>query len=104
MCAAHDNYDVPALTKPAGRDGRSVGCEECEKRGDSWVHLRICLTCGHVVCCDDSPNRHATAHARVTGHPVIASFEPGEQWAYCYADDKFFKRLPPHFQIVRRET
>jgi uncharacterized UBP type Zn finger protein len=64
--------------------------------------LRICLSCGHVGCCGDSPNRHATAHARQTRHPVIASFEPGEQWAYCYPDDAFFERLPPGFRIRRR--
>jgi hypothetical protein len=61
------------------------------------------LTCGHVGCCDDSPNRHARAHERATGHPVIASFEPRELWAYCYPDDKFFERLPPGFQIVTQE-
>ena len=92
------------LKNPRVVTARSVGCEECEKSGDSWVHLRICLTCGHVGCCDDSPNRHARAHARATGHPVIASFEPGEHWAYCYRDDMFFKRLPPGFGIVRRGT
>jgi uncharacterized UBP type Zn finger protein len=79
----------------------SVGCEECERIGAWWLHLRICLTCGHVGCCDDSPNRHATAHVRAACHPVIASFEPSEQWAYCYPDDRFFKRLPPGFEIVR---
>jgi uncharacterized UBP type Zn finger protein len=65
--------------KPRPVTACSVGCEACEKSGDRWVHLRICLTCGHVGCCDDSPNRHATAHAHATEHPVIASFERGEQ-------------------------
>jgi uncharacterized UBP type Zn finger protein len=65
----------------------SDGCEECLATGDGWVHLRICLTCGHVGCCDDSPNRHATAHAGGTGHPLIRSLEPGEEWSYCYPDD-----------------
>jgi uncharacterized UBP type Zn finger protein len=65
------------------------GCEECLKSGDSWVHLRLCLTCGHVGCCDDSPNRHATKHYHATRHPVIRSFEPGESWRYCYPDDLF---------------
>ena len=65
------------------------GCEECLKSGDRWVHLRLCLQCGHVGCCDDSPNRHATKHYRATKHPVIRSFEPGETWRYCYADDLF---------------
>jgi phosphoenolpyruvate-protein phosphotransferase len=63
-----------------------TGCEECLKAGTAWVHLRLCLTCGHVGCCDDSPGRHATRHAQRTSHPVIASFEPGERWAWCYAD------------------
>ena len=55
--------------------------------GDSWVHLRTCQTCGKTLCCDNSPNRHATRHAQVSGHPVIASAEPGERWLYCYPDD-----------------
>ncbi len=66
----------------------AAGCEECLKIGSGWVHLRICLTCGHVGCCDDSPNRHATAHHRSTAHPVITSAEVGETWAYCYPDDR----------------
>ena len=65
------------------------GCEECLRDGGKWLHLRICLTCGHVGCCDDSPNRHASKHARSSGHPVIASAEPGERWLYCYPDDAF---------------
>lgn len=65
------------------------GCKECLAIGSTWVHLRVCLGCGHVGCCDDSPNRHATAHYRTTSHPVIASGEPGETWAYCYPDDQF---------------
>jgi phosphoenolpyruvate-protein phosphotransferase len=63
-----------------------AGCEECLATGTSWVHLRLCLTCGHVGCCDDSPGRHATRHAHSASHPVIASYEPGERWAWCYAD------------------
>ena len=62
-------------------------CEECVKLGSTWVHLRICQACGATRCCDDSPNRHATKHARSSGHPVIASAEPGERWLYCYPDD-----------------
>jgi len=65
------------------------GCEDCLKIGGRWVHLRVCLTCGHVGCCDSSPNRHATAHFRGTTHPIVASAEVGETWAYCYADDQF---------------
>jgi uncharacterized UBP type Zn finger protein len=70
------------------------GCEDCLKTGDPWVHLRLCEICGHVGCCDSSKNRHATKHYRATGHPIIKSAEPGEQWGYCYADDRFFETLP----------
>lgn len=63
------------------------GCEECLQMGDDWVHLRVCLTCGHVGCCDNSKNRHATKHFHATGHPIIQSLEPGETWRYCYIDD-----------------
>ncbi len=62
-------------------------CGECVRLGDSWVHLRLCLTCGHVGCCDSSPNRHATAHFRSTGHPLVQSHEPGEDWIWCYVDE-----------------
>lgn len=64
-------------------------CEECVKIGSQWVHLRTCQECGVTLCCDNSPNRHATKHAKATGHPVIASAEPGERWLYCYPDDMF---------------
>ena len=69
------------------------GCEDCLKTGDSWVHLRLCKSCGHVGCCDSSPNRHATKHFQATSHPVIKSFEPGEEWGYCYVDDAFFESI-----------
>jgi uncharacterized UBP type Zn finger protein len=65
-----------------------AGCVDCLAIGGQWVHLRICLTCGHVGCCDSSPNRHATAHFHGTHHPVITSGEVGETWAYCYPDDR----------------
>jgi hypothetical protein len=64
-------------------------CEECVKTQSRWVHLRTCQTCGVTRCCDSSPNRHASRHARDSGHPVIASAEPGERWLYCYPDDGF---------------
>jgi hypothetical protein len=64
-------------------------CEECVKTGDRWVHLRTCQECGTTRCCDDSPNRHASQHAKASHHPVIASAEPGERWLYCYPDDAF---------------
>ena len=70
------------------------GCEDCLKTGDGWVHLRLCETCGHVGCCDNSKNRHATAHFRASRHPIIKSFEPGEDWGYCYVDDRFYETLP----------
>ena len=66
---------------------RTAGCEDCLRTGDAWVHLRLCLTCGHVGCCDDSKNRHATGHFRDTGHPIIRSGEPGEDWVWCYPDE-----------------
>jgi hypothetical protein len=64
-------------------------CEECVKIGSGWVHLRTCQTCGATLCCDDSPNRHATKHALASEHPVIASAQPGERWLYCYPDEAF---------------
>ena len=65
----------------------AAGCEDCLKIGAWWVHLRLCMTCGHVGCCDSSPNRHASKHAHASGHPIIRSFEPGEDWMWCYIDE-----------------
>jgi CPA1 family monovalent cation:H+ antiporter len=65
------------------------GCEDCLREGTDWVHLRECLTCGHVGCCDSSPRRHARAHWLTTRHPIVRSLEPGEDWAWCYADQLF---------------
>lgn len=62
-------------------------CEDCIKTGDSWVHLRMCMECGHVGCCDSSKNRHATKHFHATKHPVMRSAEPGENWTWCYVDE-----------------
>lgn len=70
------------------------GCEECLRTGDTWVHLRQCLTCGHVGCCDSSKNRHATKHHHATGHPLMRSLEPGETWGWCYVDEQGFDPLP----------
>ena len=70
--------------KPSAR-----GCEECLKIGSPWLHLRLCRTCGHVGCCDDSPNRHATAHYHATRHPVIEGYDPPEGWGWCYIDEVF---------------
>ncbi|HKQ51378.1 MAG TPA: UBP-type zinc finger domain-containing protein [Pyrinomonadaceae bacterium] len=69
------------------------GCEDCLKTGGQWVHLRLCKSCGHVGCCDSSPNRHATRHFHQTEHPIIKSFEPDEEWGYCYVDDAFFESI-----------
>jgi uncharacterized UBP type Zn finger protein len=79
------------------------GCEECLRMGAGWVHLRICLECGHIGCCDSSPNRHATAHVRSSGHPIVRSIEPGEDWSWCYLDEVAMRipevrgvpRIPP---------
>ncbi|MGH9624778.1 MAG: ubiquitin carboxyl-terminal hydrolase 14 [Bryobacteraceae bacterium] len=68
-------------------------CEECVKSGDPWVHLRMCLTCGHVGCCDSSKNKHATKHFHATQHPLIRSIEPGEEWAWCYVDQMMTNAL-----------
>jgi uncharacterized UBP type Zn finger protein len=68
----------------------SQGCEDCLRIGGRWLHLRLCMSCGHVGCCDNSPNRHATAHFHSQGHPIIQSYEPGEDWWYCYLDDLAF--------------
>jgi hypothetical protein len=74
--------DLAEVLSPRRRE-----CDECVKIGSSWFHLRTCQSCGATHCCDSSPNRHATAHAKGSGHPVIASAEPGERWLYCYPDD-----------------
>ncbi|MFI5311927.1 MAG: ubiquitin carboxyl-terminal hydrolase 14 [Gemmatimonadales bacterium] len=70
------------------------GCEECLATGGQWVHLRLCLTCGHVGCCDNSPGRHATKHYHASKHPIIRSFEPDEGWGWCYIDEEFFESMP----------
>src|SRR3954463_1037011 len=70
------------------------GCEECLAMHAQWVHLRLCLECGHVGCCDNSPNKHATKHYHSTKHAIIRSFEPGEDWGWCYADEAFLEPMP----------
>lgn len=67
-------------------------CEACAPRGDKWVHLRMCLSCGQVGCCDSSRNKHATRHFRDTGHPVMRSVEPGESWIWCYVDERLMEQ------------
>ena len=65
----------------------ALGCEECLKRGETWVHLRLCRACGHVGCCDDSTNKHASKHFGAKGHPIMVSFEPREDWGWCFIDE-----------------
>jgi len=69
--------------------GKLRQCDECVKTGGRWVHLRTCQSCGATLCCDSSPNRHASTHAKASSHPVVASAEPSERWLYCYPDDAF---------------
>jgi uncharacterized UBP type Zn finger protein len=71
-----------------------VGCEECLKIGSPWVHLRMCMTCGEILCCDDSPNQHAKHHAADQGHPIVRSAQPGEDWSWCYIDEVAFVVSP----------
>jgi uncharacterized UBP type Zn finger protein len=77
------------------------GCKECLEMGDDWVHLRICQGCGHVGCCDSSKNKHATRHFHSTRHPVMRSFEPGEEWGWCYVDQIELDDLPPRSDTVK---
>ncbi len=80
-CAHLDTIEITELPES------SDGCEDCLREGGKWLHLRICLECGHVGCCDDSPGQHATHHADNSGHVLIRSLEPGEDWSYCFADE-----------------
>lgn len=85
------------------------GCEECLASGGKWLHLRICLECGHVGCCDDSPGRHASGHAASAEHPIIRSLEPGEDWSWCFPDELLMRiaavrgetRIPPSPLLMR---
>lgn len=83
MAATCTHLDTIREVTPSSADG----CTQCLATGGEWVHLRLCLACGEVGCCDSSPNRHASRHAAEHGHPLIASFEPGEDWSWCYVDE-----------------
>ena len=83
MATACTHLDQIQIVHP-----HTKGCEECLKTGDRWVHLRMCLVCGHVGCCDSSKNKHATKHFHATQHPVIASAQPHERWLFCYLDNQ----------------
>jgi uncharacterized UBP type Zn finger protein len=87
------------VTCPHLKDIKTVrpsakGCEECLRMGDTWLHLRLCLTCGHVGCCDSSKNKHATKHFHASQHPLVRSWEPGETWGWCYVDELMFDPMP----------
>ncbi|HEU0192755.1 MAG TPA: UBP-type zinc finger domain-containing protein [Gaiellales bacterium] len=85
VCAHLDRIEVTALPDEI------AGCEDCLAIGGSWVHLRMCMTCGKIGCCDSSPNRHASRHARAASHPLIRSAEPGERWTWCFIDRAAFE-------------
>ena len=97
ICSHLDRIEVTELPEAV------AGCEDCLAAGGLWLHLRICLECGHVGCCDDSPNRHATAHRHTADHVLIRSLEPGEDWSWCYVDEVAMRipdirgatRIPP---------
>lgn len=91
MCK-HLNHLKVARQAPVVPSGH--GCKECLETGDGWLHLRLCMTCGHVGCCDSSPNKHATRHFHASGHPVVKSFEPGESWAWCYEHGDMIETFP----------
>ncbi|WP_125774110.1 UBP-type zinc finger domain-containing protein [Antribacter gilvus] len=84
VCTHLDRVDAAA-------EPSAEGCEDCLRDGGTWVHLRMCRTCGHVGCCDSSPATHATAHFHTTEHPLVSSFEPGEHWWWCYVDEVTFR-------------
>ena len=81
------HLDEIGVEQIAEADKRGLVCEDCVREGTDWLHLRQCLTCGGIRCCDDSPRRHARRHAGAVGHPIIASAQPGERWRYCFVDD-----------------
>ena len=86
-CAHTTALDAGSWVAP--EPDSTAGCHDCASIGENpWAHLRMCLTCGHVACCDSSPHRHATRHHADTGHPVMRSFEPGENWRWCYEDER----------------
>ncbi|MGH9040014.1 MAG: UBP-type zinc finger domain-containing protein [Acidimicrobiia bacterium] len=86
MAGTCTHLDTIATVDPSGD-----GCEDCLRTGGRWVHLRMCQACGHVGCCDQSPGRHATGHWHATQHPIIRSYEPGEEWFWCYPDEIGFE-------------
>ena len=90
VTCSHQNQ-VRLVSTPADQ---VEGCEECLAQGSTWVHLRQCLTCGHIGCCDHSEHKHARQHFDATQHPIIQTVEPNETWAWCYLDEKYFRQAP----------
>jgi uncharacterized UBP type Zn finger protein len=88
QCSHLDSIEITELPEEV------AGCEECLETGGQWCHLRICLACGHIGCCDSSPGRHASGHARETGHPLMRSVQPGEDWGWCFVDQAMLATLP----------
>jgi uncharacterized UBP type Zn finger protein len=93
-----DDLACTHLTAIRPVEPRTDGCEECLQTGSDWLHLRLCLSCGHVGCCDQSPGRHATKHFHQRNHPIVRSFEPGETWLWCYVDELFMEPEPPELR------
>ena len=92
MAVDCSHLDSIQVLEPAGP---VEGCEDCLAMGGQWVHLRMCQTCGHIGCCDSSPNRHASRHAHASDHPILRSIEPGENWSWCVVDETAFVVAPP---------
>jgi uncharacterized UBP type Zn finger protein len=97
--AEQPQIPVPPITDPCDHIDQigpvtphDTGCQECLRTGSRWVNLRICMVCGHVGCCDHSVGKHATKHYHATGHPIIKSFKPDEEWMWCYVDEKLIAR------------
>jgi uncharacterized UBP type Zn finger protein len=91
----------PHLSSARHVQPKTAGCEECLRSGMEWVHLRVCLSCGHVGCCDSSPGKHATKHFKTTHHPIIESLESDEDWGWCYVHEAFVE-LPPELLVDKR--
>ena len=91
----------PHLSAAQHVEPKAEGCEECMRLGTKWVHLRVCLSCGHVGCCDSSVGKHATKHFHASGHPIIESYEPHESWGWCYVHNDFVD-LPDELLVEKR--
>src|SRR5712692_10309443 len=99
MASTCSHLDQIRDVKPSAK-----GCEDCLKTGDRWVHLRLCLSCGHVGCCDSSKNKHATKHFHATSHPIVRSIEPGEGWRWCYVDEVLIESAGDEIPCLWRDS